>query len=84
MSRKIKRVPIHLDLLFDEGLSKEEVLVVARNLSDAIHRQIMNVGIAPQMSEANTTEVRIMIPGTVLIIEKLHEDGDRDLTEELL
>ncbi len=84
MSRKIKRVPITMDLLFDEALSKEEVLEVVRNLSAAIYDRINNEGIAPQMSEANTTEVRIMVPGTVLITERIYKYRDRDITEELL
>jgi hypothetical protein len=81
--RKIKRVPLTIDILFEDGITPEQQKQVARNVIAALESQANTAGLAPEDSETITKEIRVMIPGQILLAGKFEFNG-MELKEEIL
>ena len=76
--RHIRKVPVFLDIEFNDSIPHEEIKTVVNNIANAIYNEINSGAIAPE--ETFTNKVRIMCKDVVLLTEEYKSDGLRHIT----
>ncbi|HMW10680.1 MAG TPA: hypothetical protein PJ987_09565 [Bacteroidia bacterium] len=76
--RHIRKVPVFLDIEFNDSIPHEEIKTVVNNIANAIYNEINSGAIAPE--ETFTIKTRIMCKDVVLLTEEYKSDGLRHIT----
>ena len=78
--RHIRKVPVFLDIEFNDSIPHEEIKTVVNNIANAIYNEINSGAIAPE--ETFTIKTRIMCKDVVLLTEEYKSDGLRHIVIE--